>query len=262
MAKRILLLLLSAASLAYYLWIGSNNAFSMSLLSVWPALSVLSLGLALLPKRVRLPRWLRWTLLVFLLPVLIAAGCILGGMTARGGEDLDCLVVLGAALNGREPSAALEARLETAADYLDAHPETDVIVSGGQGVSEVVSEAECMRDWLLRRGIDPGRIRMEDRSTDTAENLRYSLAMLPGEGLRVGHRHEQFPRVPLPRHRPGRGRGPADAPRAGSALFAAAAAPFPAAGAVRRGRGYPAGPNVLAFMHSFQKLKERLYFVG
>ena len=44
MAKRILLLLLSAASLAYYLWIGSNNAFSMSLLSVWPALSVLSLG--------------------------------------------------------------------------------------------------------------------------------------------------------------------------------------------------------------------------
>ena len=186
MAKRILLLLLSAASLAYYLWIGSNNAFSMSLLSVWPALSVLFLGLALLPKRVRLPRWLRWTLRVFLLPVLIAAGCILGGMTARGGEDFDCLVVLGAALNGREPSAALEARLETAADYLDAHPETDVIVSGGQGVSEVVSEAECMRDWLLRRGIDPGRIRMEDRSTDTAENLRYSLAMLPGEGLRVG----------------------------------------------------------------------------
>lgn len=70
--------------------------------------------------------------------------------------------MLGAGLNGDKPSAVLEMRLERAHLYLQEHPQTIVIVSGGQGPTEPVSEAESMQNWLLGKGIpasplhDPG----------------------------------------------------------------------------------------------------------
>ena len=52
------------------------------------------------------------------------------------------------------------------------------IASGGQGEDEPMSEAECIRDHLVAGGIDADRILLEDRSTSTEENMRYSLPML------------------------------------------------------------------------------------
>ena len=43
-----------------------------------------------------------------------------------------------------------------------------------------------MRRALLSSGVAPERLIMEDQSTSTAENLRFSLALLPEEGQRVG----------------------------------------------------------------------------
>lgn len=83
--------------------------------------------------------------------------------------------MLGAGLNGDKPSAVLEMRLEKARLYLQEHPQTVVIVSGGQGPTEPVSEAESMKNWLMEKGIPNSRIIMEDKSTTTAENIRYSL---------------------------------------------------------------------------------------
>ncbi|PKM74072.1 MAG: hypothetical protein CVU91_03240 [Firmicutes bacterium HGW-Firmicutes-16] len=88
------------------------------------------------------------------------------------------LIVLGAGVNGSEPSLSLTYRLEAAKDYLEAYPETRVIVSGGQGSGEDISEAECMRRWLTDNGIPEERIIMEDKSTSTYENLRNSLEII------------------------------------------------------------------------------------
>jgi len=189
--KRALYFFLSAVCLGYYLWIGWNNDFGLSLLPFWLVLAGVFLLLGCVqPLRLRVSERLRRIVRLCLLPVLalvlIVEGCIFWGMTKKGADGLDCIIVLGAALNGDGPSTALEARLETAADYLEANPETEVIVSGGQGVSEIVSEAQAMNNWLVARGVDPDRIRMEDQSTDTAENIRYSLAMLDGGEVRVG----------------------------------------------------------------------------
>ena len=43
-----------------------------------------------------------------------------------------------------------------------------------------------MRDYLVAHGIDASRIILEDRSTDTSENLRFSMAMLPSAETPVG----------------------------------------------------------------------------
>ncbi|MCI8927757.1 MAG: YdcF family protein [Lachnospiraceae bacterium] len=46
------------------------------------------------------------------------------------------------------PSKALQYRLDEACRYLDENPGIKVIVSGGQGTDEPVSEAQGMYDYL------------------------------------------------------------------------------------------------------------------
>ncbi len=88
------------------------------------------------------------------------------------------LIVLGAGVNGTEPSLSLLERLQAAKQFLDSNPETTAIVSGGQGAGESISEAECMRRWLVENGISNNRIIMEDKSTSTYENLKNSLEII------------------------------------------------------------------------------------
>ena len=89
-------------------------------------------------------------------------------------------IVLGAKVKGNgEPSLSLQYRLETAITYLEQYPHVKVIVSGGQGKEEPVSEAERMYTYLLEAGIEEERIIQENASTSTFENLALSKELLP-----------------------------------------------------------------------------------
>ncbi|MCD8337290.1 MAG: YdcF family protein [Lachnospiraceae bacterium] len=93
-------------------------------------------------------------------------------------EDLEYLIVLGAQVRGTRPSRALRKRLERAAAYAEAHPDTILILSGGQGADEDISEAECMYRYLVDAGIAEDRLIKEEESTSTQENLEYSAAVI------------------------------------------------------------------------------------
>lgn len=105
---------------------------------------------------------------------------IIGEASGDGDVDADYLIVLGAAVHGDTPSLSLVERLTAAKDYLDKHPNTVAIVSGGQGGGENVSEAQAMYDWLCKSGIDPERIIMEDKAVSTYENLKFSREIING----------------------------------------------------------------------------------
>ena len=92
------------------------------------------------------------------------------------------LVVLGAKVNGTSPSHAMEDRLNAALDYLNTYPDAAVIVSGGQGDDEGISEAEAMAVWLHDRGIANARIFKEDQSETTRQNLENSFAIIRKNG--------------------------------------------------------------------------------
>lgn len=96
--------------------------------------------------------------------------------------ERDYLIVLGAGVRGEEASLSLQHRLEGAAEYLQAHPASRAILSGGQGKGEDITEAECMRRWLSSAGIDGSRLLLEETSTSTMENLRNSWAIIQAEG--------------------------------------------------------------------------------
>ncbi|GHH96784.1 YdcF family protein [Neobacillus kokaensis] len=94
-------------------------------------------------------------------------------------NNADYLIVLGARVKGTVPSLALASRIETAADYLKKNEKTIVIASGGKGPGEDISEAETVKRELVNRGINESRIILENKSTDTYENIRFSKKRLP-----------------------------------------------------------------------------------
>lgn len=95
-------------------------------------------------------------------------------------DKVDYVIVLGARLYGDKPSPALLERLKVAKGYLSENKDVKVIVSGGQGIDEDISEAQAMKKYLVDNGIDKDRIIIEDKSTSTFENLQFSLEKIKG----------------------------------------------------------------------------------
>lgn len=84
------------------------------------------------------------------------------------------LVILGCKVKGTNPSLMLKRRLDASCAYLNDYNDVTVIVSGGKGDDEQISEAQCMKDYLVSQGIASERIIMEDESSSTYENLKFS----------------------------------------------------------------------------------------
>lgn len=137
-----------------------------------------------------MPHWLNITagtlFLLMLAVFLFTEGCIISGFSKNTDKELDYIVVLGAQLKTTGPSRVLQYRLDTAYEYLTAHPDTKAIVSGGQGSNEPASEAQGMYDYLVKRGIESGRIVLEDKSVNTEQNIRFSKEFLQADADKVG----------------------------------------------------------------------------
>ena len=98
-------------------------------------------------------------------------------------SPVSAVIVLGAGVYGTIPSLSLRVRLEAALDYISNKPDVPIVVSGGQGSGENITEAQCMRDWLVAHGVDESRIWMEERATSTKENIDFSRAVLQSHGI-------------------------------------------------------------------------------
>lgn len=96
-------------------------------------------------------------------------------------KGADYLIILGARVKGTVPSLALQYRIDEAANYLKENPTTIVIVSGGKGPGEDITEAEAMQTELIAQGIASSRIILEDRSTTTDENIHFSKQLIPAD---------------------------------------------------------------------------------
>ena len=59
------------------------------------------------------------------------------------------------------------------------YPHVHLILSGGQGAGEHISESEAMKRFLVDNGIQEERLLVEDLSTSTYENLLFSTEKLP-----------------------------------------------------------------------------------
>lgn len=188
------LTLIAIFCLGYFICIAFFVGHGTNFYFIWLFLGIGALAFAFLIKRgiwqSHVPLWLRRGFLTLIcagiLLFLAVEGCILSQFSQKGPAGLDYLVVLGAQMKAGGPSKALQYRLDEACRYLAENEETKVIVSGGQGPDEPVSEARGMYDYLVEKGIDRERIILEDRSVNTFQNLTLSAEFLEKERDAVG----------------------------------------------------------------------------
>ena len=130
-------------------------------------------------KVIRICSMVLTILLILGFLVVCVTGAFVGSATSGDRkDDLEYVVVLGAKVNGTAPSRTLRERIDAAATYLRENPNTIAVVSGGQGSDEGISEAQCIYNGLVQRGIASERIWLEDRATSTWENLNYSMELI------------------------------------------------------------------------------------
>ena len=136
-------------------------------------------------KRRNIDIYMRWRKRVVRLIILavslvsIASFTMLIFGTNKNLDKTDVVMVLGAGLEGDKVSEMLKTRLDGAVDYVDKNKDYDfIIVSGGKGHDELISEAEAMRRYLVDKGIDNNKIILEDKSTSTFENFKFSKEII------------------------------------------------------------------------------------
>ena len=171
-----------------------------SFLWFWPVTCVVALlaaGLLFLVLTGRLPRVktaAMWFCMAFWLcmAVFLSVEAVVFSVGRKApAENAEYVIVLGAQVRGEVPTLVLNARIKAAAEYLTEHPEAIAVASGGKGSGENISEAEAIRRGLVRLGISEDRILTEDKSTSTAENLRFSAEVIQNyEKVKTGRQEE------------------------------------------------------------------------
>lgn len=183
-------LILAAASLIYFLVLIIGAGVSSAFVWFWAAAAACFGGLGWLWRKFFWPRPVRaafWVLVIAGLAVFLTVeGMILSHFRDEGEPDLDYLIVLGAQVKKTTVSRSLRMRLDTALAYLQANPKTVVIVTGGQGRGEDITEAQAMAEYLMERGISSEQIRREQHSATTEENLLFSREFLEGDAPSIG----------------------------------------------------------------------------
>lgn len=172
---------------AYFVWKYENHTL--------PNLLTLIIGLALVLIWVierlgflhNLPEW--FNLLISAALVITAylgfvmynflVNLLLYQFVPRGYKQ-DYLIVLGAGLvKGRKVSRLLGARIDRAIAYSNkqydkGRKRPKMIMSGGQGNDEEVSEAFAMKEYAIEHGMPAKYILLEDKSTNTEQNMAFS----------------------------------------------------------------------------------------
>lgn len=173
-------------SILYFIMIAFGIEHSSKFCYIWLFIGAVLIAFALLNEwdiyNVWIPAFLRKTIegVVFfgITLFIIVEGCILSFFWKKGKSDADYMIVLGAQMKEKGPSKALQYRLDKAITYLEKNEKTMVIVSGGQGKNEPVSEAYGMYRYLIENGILPKRIIKEEESRNTFQNLYFSTKFL------------------------------------------------------------------------------------
>ncbi len=91
---------------------------------------------------------------------------------------LDYVLVLGAGLIGDKVTPLLASRIEKGIAIYQKHPGSKLIMSGGQGPDEVIAEGQAMANYALEKGVPAEDILIENQSTNTEENLKFSYALM------------------------------------------------------------------------------------
>ncbi len=114
--------------------------------------------------------------IVIIISIFIIVESMIISFPKNNIENCDYVIVLGARVIGNEVGLTLKGRLDKTLEYIEKNNNSNckVIVSGGKGDDENISEAEAMKRYLVKKGLNSNRIIKEDKSVNTNENFKFS----------------------------------------------------------------------------------------
>ena len=193
MKKLPIFLVIIAGALALIAAAGLSYGLSLAVL---PAIAAIALVVAAVIAQIlsgRLPRFYKVAsrITASLLCIAVALCAIASAQIFSKYFDDEIpentvVIVLGCGLSQTDqisPSLMLYGRLRAADKYISANPDAVIILSGGQGANERISEAAAMYRYFESRGVDMTNIYMEDESSNTEQNLAYSFELARAEGI-------------------------------------------------------------------------------
>lgn len=133
----------------------------------------------------KLNRWVK-ALIALICVGALAFSALLGAVLygsydhVRGNPQV--MVILGCQVKSWGPSILLQDRLDKALDYWKDNPDITIVVSGGQGPDEHISEAQAMYDYLVENGVNGKQIVQENQSQNTIQNLAFTKVLLEEKG--------------------------------------------------------------------------------
>ena len=133
-----------------------------------------------------LKRLLRGILLAGISAALLAA--LIGALIVVQGQrddqrDSGAAVVLGAAQWNGDPSPVLRARLDQALELYHRGVVKRIILTGGVGAGDRLSEAAAGKQYLLDRQLSAEVLLLDERSTTTWENLQNAADLARANGI-------------------------------------------------------------------------------
>lgn len=131
----------------------------------------------------------RFVMMLFLSTFIILQGAITINFhrtsDVKSIENVNTMIILGAKVNEDGISKTLKRRLDKAIEYYNTNKNiNNIIVSGGQGSDEVVTEALAMKNYLVKNGVSEDKIIMEDKATTTLENIIFSKKIITDKNLK------------------------------------------------------------------------------
>ena len=193
--------------LLYYIIIVIYSGVSTSFALIWPCLAIF-LGLLAAgwwfgsQHEGRIPVWIGvsvGTVCAAGLLILVITEVLIGwsAITATG-QPADYVIVLGARVRGAKISNSLKQRLDRAIEYSEEYPNTVLVLSGGKGPGEEISEARAMYEYLQYNGIPEDKLLIEDQSSDTVQNIEFSRTVIDRQEYNKAQaaRAQQLPCVP------------------------------------------------------------------
>lgn len=127
-------------------------------------------------------RLLRWILAVICLWLTGVGVVIVSFGSHDGATRSECIIVLGAAVQGKEPSPVFTERIRHGVDLYHQGMAPALLFTGGVGEGKLVSESAAGAELALKWGVPASGILKEEKSRTTQQNLGEAYAVMRAEG--------------------------------------------------------------------------------
>lgn len=162
----------------YSLMVNMLSSTNVSFSGIILLIGAILIGCHFIKRKVISKRIIKGIKVLFCIGLIVVSivACLIVAYPKKNTQSSDYIIVLGAGLSdGNQLSLILKDRLDAALECLnDKDSRGYIVVSGGRGADEKLSEAAVMKAYLIDKGIEENRIIVEDKSTNTFENFKFS----------------------------------------------------------------------------------------